>query len=167
MLLITDNSINPFAPAAKTEVFKTGMNPALATFPALLPTIPLMAPDVLVLSCRQPQPGRPSVRLLTGTFPLAQAMPVPPPSISLALAQRTDALERFLDVILRGVNACEMTFRESEKQTMIWREELEECGQQQDSEWDSADRQLTPSDGGRCPRRPLPLPHGRPMWLGG
>lgn len=115
-------------------MFKPGMHPSLTTFPALLPSKPPVAPEVLVVSCR-PQVGRtPSLRLLTGTFPLVDGTPSPPPPVALALAQRADALERFLDVVLRGINACELAFRESEKQTMIWREELEECGQQQDSE---------------------------------
>lgn len=71
-----------------------------------------------------------SVRLLTGTFTLPHNAALTP--AALALAQRADTLERLLDVVLRALGACETVLRESEKQTMIWREELEECGQQQD-----------------------------------
>ena len=41
----------------------------------------------------------------------------------------------FLHVILRGLEAAEHAFRDGEKQTLIWREELETCAEQQGSEW--------------------------------
>lgn len=37
---------------------------------------------------------------------------------------------------MRGLEAIEAGWREGYKQTMIWREELEECGKLQGSEYD-------------------------------
>lgn len=122
-----------------------------------------MPPDVLVV-CTEPRSESPErIRLLTGSFYLVDGTADPPPATTLSLAQRADALERFLDVILRGIQVCATAFRDSEKQTMIWREELEECGQQQDSE-SSETPLLTCSDGCGSARRPISLLHDWPLW---
>ena len=42
-------------------------------------------------------------------------------------------MSSFLDVIVQGLEAVEQAFRDGEKQTMIWREELETCADQQGS----------------------------------
>jgi hypothetical protein len=53
---------------------------------------------------------------------------------TLALAQVSDLIAELLEVVLRGLEGAEHAFRDGEKQTMIWREELETCGEQQGSE---------------------------------
>lgn len=80
-------------------------------------------------------PDCPGRRLLTGTFPLPPGTPAVPPASILRLAQRSDALARLLDSALLGIESIQAAFKEGEKQTMLWREELETCGQQQGSEW--------------------------------
>ncbi len=39
----------------------------------------------------------------------------------------------FLEAILRSLEAAEHAFRDGEKQTLIWREDLETCADQQGS----------------------------------
>ncbi|KAL1412364.1 hypothetical protein Q8F55_000108 [Vanrija albida] len=121
--------LNPFAPIQPTAKAKPGANPKLATFPALLPSTPRVLPDVLAIS--PPRNAGPSASLLTGTLLLADGTPAPPPPSTLALAESADMLETLLDIILRGLEAAQNAFKESEKQTMIWREELETCAEQQ------------------------------------
>lgn len=131
------------APVAKA---KPGSHPKLTTFPALLPSTPQVPPDVLVLSppVRHGKVDGTELRLLTGTFPLARGTPSSLPTTTLGLAQRADRIERLLDVVMRATQAAETAFRESEKQTMIWREELESCGEQQGGKcWDSTLGALT------------------------
>ncbi|WOO81875.1 uncharacterized protein LOC62_04G005390 [Vanrija pseudolonga] len=118
--------LNPFAPIQPTAKAKPGANPKLATFPSLLPTTPRVSPDVLAIS-----PRGATASLLTGTLLLPDGTPTPTPRSTLALAESADKLETLLDVILRGLEAAQNAFKESEKQTMIWREELETCAEQQ------------------------------------
>lgn len=123
-----DASLNPFAPIQPTAKAKPGANPKLAAFPSLLPSTPRVPPDVLAIS-----PRGATSSLLTGTLLLPDGTPAPPPRSTLALAESADMLETLLDVILRGLEAAQNAFKESEKQTMIWREELETCADQQGS----------------------------------
>ena len=52
----------------------------------------------------------------------------------LKLARTCDRLSGFLDIVLRGLESVGDAFKEGEKQTMIWREELESCGEQRGCE---------------------------------
>ena len=69
----------------------------------------------------------------------------------LKLARSCDRLSGFLDIVLRGLESVGDAFKEGEKQTMIWREELESCGEQRGGEFlmrgisvdDSIDRRCT------------------------
>ncbi|RXK35659.1 hypothetical protein M231_07089 [Tremella mesenterica] len=102
-----------------------GPHHKLDTFPALLPSQTLIPPDILHLVSPK---GTSQIGLLTGTFP------VPFGSSSgrlLLLARISDKMAQLLDVVLKGVEAAEASFRDAEKQTVIWREELEICGDQQ------------------------------------
>lgn len=81
--------------------------------------------------------GREGGRLLTGTFRLPDGTPSPTPPSILALAERSDRLASLINVLFRGVESIEAALRDGDKQTMIWREELETCGQQQGSEYSS------------------------------
>jgi hypothetical protein len=44
---------------------------------------------------------------------------------------RADTITRLLDPVFRGLESCAAAYRDAERQTMVWREELEACGQQQ------------------------------------
>jgi hypothetical protein len=100
-------------------------HPKLDSFPSLLPTIVPCQPHVLSVS----SPDRSiSKRLLTGTLPLGTGAVFD--ELLLKLARSCDRLSGFLDIVLRGLEAVDHAFKEGEKQTMIWREELEECGEQ-------------------------------------
>lgn len=107
-------------------------HPKLDSFPSLLPTIVPSQPHVLNVS----SPDRStSKRLLTGTLPLGKGAVFD--ELLLKLARSCDRLSGFLDIVLRGLEVVDHAFKEGDKQTMIWREELEECGEQRG-------RQLTP-----------------------
>jgi hypothetical protein len=71
----------------------------------------------------------------------------------LKLARTCDRLSGFLDIVLRGLESVGDAFKEGEKQTMIWREELESCGEQRGcinaNTDDSFDRRST------CPAIPI------------
>ena len=63
-----------------------------------------------------------------------QGTPTHPPASTLALAERAHAIVDLIDVVLRGLEACQAAFKEGDKQTMMWRDELESCGAQHGSE---------------------------------
>lgn len=72
-----------------------------------------------------------SARLLTGTFLLPPgAAGTLPPSI-LDLAVRADTITRLLDVVFRGFESCAAAYKDANRETFRWRDELEICGQQQ------------------------------------
>ncbi|ORY33369.1 anaphase-promoting complex, cyclosome, subunit 4-domain-containing protein [Naematelia encephala] len=111
----------PFALPAVAKTENPTAHPKLTHLPSLLPSP--VDPDVLLVS----SPGSSTQqRLLTGTFPLPA---LTPQYLSLALA--SERLSGYLDIVLRGLEAAEHAFREGEKQTMIWREDLEACAEQQ------------------------------------
>lgn len=112
----------------KTSVVSS--HPKLDTFPTLLPTTVPSPPDILQITSPV---GACSKRLLTGTLPLGRG--TRGDSSVLRLAQSCNRLEGFLNTILRGLEAIEHAFKEGEKQTMIWREELETCADQQGSKF--------------------------------
>jgi len=128
----------------------------LDSFPSLLPTIVPSPPHVL--SVQSPD-GSSSKRLLTGTLPLGRGQVVD--EQLLKLARTCDRLSGFLDIVLRGLESVGDAFKEGEKQTMIWREELESCGEQRGCESfshvntdESIDRRSTCST--------IPITHHRP-----
>lgn len=97
----------------------------LDLFPSLLPTIFPSLPHVLSISSPDKSSSK---RLLTGTLPLGAGQLVD--EQLLKLARSCDRLSGFLDIVLRGLESVGEAFKEGEKQTMIWREELESCGEQ-------------------------------------
>lgn len=124
-------SAHPFmlpnaAKAKKTSI--TSSHAKLDSFSSLLPTSVPSAPDVLHLS---PPDGSCSMRLLTGTLPRGSRTRCT--RSTLRLAQTCNRLEGMLNTILRGLEAIDHAFKEGDKQTMIWREELETCADQQGS----------------------------------
>jgi len=117
----------PNAAKAKKSA-TTARHSRLDNFPSLLPTVVPSPPHVLSVSA----PGSTgSTRLLTGTLPLGKGASVD--TQLLKLAGTCERLSGFIDTILRGLEAVGDAFKEGEKQTMIWREELESCGDQQAS----------------------------------
>jgi hypothetical protein len=119
----------PNAAKAK-KASSSSRHPKLDSFPSLLPTIVPSSPHVLRVS--SPDMNS-STRLLTGTMPLGKGVLVD--DQLLKLAETCDRLGGFIDTILRGLEAVGDAFKEGEKQTMIWREELETCGEQQGSKY--------------------------------
>ncbi|WVF72936.1 hypothetical protein IAT40_007754 [Kwoniella sp. CBS 6097] len=113
----------PFQRPTNTAPIKPTIHPLLSTFPALLPSDPPVSAHILTIGDRS---------FLTGTFPLS----IPPSRTAgdtavLGLAQSSDRMVGLLDIILRGLENAEQAFRDGEKQTMICREDLETCAQQQ------------------------------------
>lgn len=111
-------------PAAVSPL-DTGPHSALSTFPSLLSDNPSLTPDTLCISIH----SKKALRLLTGCFPLEGKGD--PSDDVLRFARLTNAVSRYLNLILRGLETAEHAFREAEKQTMIWREELETAATQQ------------------------------------
>lgn len=100
---------------------------ALASFPKLLPTFAQTDPQILHLT----PPGSSSTRqLLSGIYAVSDV----PQDQNLILAGIAHRMSDYLDVILRGLENAQAAQKEGSKQTMIWREELETCGEQQGSE---------------------------------
>lgn len=130
----SNDSINPFAPPPQTAK-DLGPHKKVETFPALLPSNPRAPSDVLTLLPPARNSNRIGGSLLTGTFLLPEGTPTPTPPAILALSERSDRLAGLINVLFRGVESVEAALREADKQTMIWREELETCGQQQGSEY--------------------------------
>lgn len=97
---------------------------ALATFPRLLPTFTQTRPQIL--SVVPPRANR-ERRLLSGIYPISNV----PQDQTLVLAGIAHRMSDYLDAVLRGLENAELAFKEGAKQTMIWREELETCGEQQ------------------------------------
>ena len=122
--------VHPFITpnAASNASFSTPhLHAKLDTFPALLPSTPFLSADILHLA---PPSGSTSHSLLTGTFPLSSSQIHSP---VLDFAETASRLSLLLDVLLRGLETAEHSFTDGEKQTMIWREELETCAEQQGS----------------------------------
>lgn len=65
-----------------------------------------------------------------GTYSLSE---VPEDQI-LILSEIANKMCDYLDSILRGLENAEAAYKEGAKQTMLWREELETCGEQQGGE---------------------------------
>ena len=99
---------------------------SLANFPSLLPTYSQSNPQFLSVIPYYPLS---SLDLLSGTYPIADV----PIEQALVLADIAHRLSAYLDIILRGLENAEAAYKEGGKQTMIWREELETCGEQQGS----------------------------------
>ncbi|OCF41363.1 hypothetical protein I317_04844 [Kwoniella heveanensis CBS 569] len=123
----------PFQRPKNTAPVKPTIHSSLSTFPSLLPSDPPISAHVLTISNRS---------FLTGTFPLSTLPSASPdsgfgPSSStmgtavLDLAKVSDRMAGLLNVVLRGLENAEQAFRDGEKQTMICREDLETCAQQQ------------------------------------
>nr|XP_019010398.1 uncharacterized protein I206_04867 [Kwoniella pini CBS 10737]OCF49179.1 hypothetical protein I206_04867 [Kwoniella pini CBS 10737] len=94
----------------------------LKSFPSLLPSNIPLPPNILSIS---------SYPFLTGTLPLPPSQGKENAQEILELSKISDRMSGYLDIILRGLENAEIAFRESEKQTMICREDLETCAQQQ------------------------------------
>ncbi|ORX40520.1 hypothetical protein BD324DRAFT_647447 [Kockovaella imperatae] len=101
------------SPAPRHELLKD--------FPCLLPSASPMPPDILRIG-----PPASDIRhlFLTGTYPTDVRT-------DLRQVLLVDKISEMLDVVLRGISVAHHHFREAGKQTMIWREEVETCGEQQ------------------------------------
>ena len=129
-----DESAHPFMLPNASKAKKSSIvssHTKLDRFPTLLPTSVPSPPDILRVTSPD---GASSKRLLSGTLLLGRGARGDTPT--LRLAQSCNWLEGFLNTILRGLEAIEHAFKEGEKQTMIWREELETCAEQQGSKSD-------------------------------
>lgn len=73
--------------------------------------------------------------LLTGTFLLPPGTPEQLPSFILGHAQRANSITQLLETVVRGFESMQAVIKDGEKQTFLWRDELEICGEQQGSEW--------------------------------
>lgn len=104
---------------------------ALATFPCMLPTFTQTRPQILSVVPTRISRER---RLLSGIYPVSDV----PQDQTLVLAGVAHRMSDYLDAILRGLENAELAYKEGAKQTMIWREELETCGEQQGCESRSA-----------------------------
>ncbi|CAK9782409.1 hypothetical protein CC85DRAFT_314014 [Cutaneotrichosporon oleaginosum] len=121
--------INPFAPPPPAAANK-GLHAKLEAASTLLPADPRPPPSVLHVAVPAQRP-RASARLLTGTYLLPPGTPEDVPSAILEVAVRADKIAHLLDPVFRGLESCAAAYRDAEKQTMVWREELEACGEQQ------------------------------------
>lgn len=101
---------------------------ALSLFPQLLPTYKDTKPQILSVIPPRSSGER---RLLSGIYPMADV----PSDQNLILAGIAHMMSDYLDAILRGLENAELAYKEGDKQTMIWREELETCGEQQGRKW--------------------------------
>jgi hypothetical protein len=120
--------------AAALAKSKAKFHPKLSSFPTLLTFQTETTPDILYLS---PPCSATHHRYLTGTFPLKNVK-TPTPSI-LAFAQLAERLSQYLEIVIRGLESVQHAFGEGQKQGMIWREELETCGEQQGCEYHLAE----------------------------
>ncbi|BEI94663.1 uncharacterized protein CcaverHIS019_0702440 [Cutaneotrichosporon cavernicola] len=120
--------INPFAPPPLAAAQK-GLHEKLESAPTLLPSTPQPPPSVLVVSAPV-QRSSASARLLTGTMLLPPGTPSNVPPAVLEVAMRADTITRLLDPVFRGIESCAAAYRDAERQTVVWRESLESCGQQ-------------------------------------
>lgn len=66
-------------------------------------------------------------KLLMGTYSLSEV----PEDQFFILSEIANKMCDYLDSILRGLENAEAAYKEGAKQTMLWREELETCGEQQ------------------------------------
>nr|XP_018260797.1 uncharacterized protein I303_06513 [Kwoniella dejecticola CBS 10117]OBR82955.1 hypothetical protein I303_06513 [Kwoniella dejecticola CBS 10117] len=115
----------PFMQKSNKPEPKPTLHPLLSAFPSLLPSRIPLPPNILRIS---------SYPFLTGTLPLPllnDNKDGKPHRTILELSKVSDRMVGFLDIILRGLENAVVAFRESEKQTMICREDLETCAQQQ------------------------------------
>jgi hypothetical protein len=62
-----------------------------------------------------------------GTYPKSDV----PNDQTLTLSGIANKMCGYFDSILRGLENAEAAYKEGAKQTMLWREELETCGEQQ------------------------------------
>ena len=100
------------------------LHPSLASFPRLLPTHAQTKPQILRLIPPDPSTIR---TVLMGTYPHSNV----PDDQTLVLAGIASKMCAYFDSVLRGLENAETAYKEGAKQTMIWREELETCGEQQ------------------------------------
>ena len=92
----------------------------LNALPSLLRMNPQPAPDILCVSG--------TLHFLTGT------VNIPSPTAShslLRLADTSTRLARYLDIVIKGIKSMTGALQEGTKQSDIWREDLETCGEQQ------------------------------------
>ena len=116
-------------PALKKQAEASGPAPrheSLKNFPSLLPSNPPVPPDQLWVASPVAQ-GR--YAYLTGTIASGSL-----DDNTLIHAQVIDKISDMLDIVLKGIDVAQHHFREAGKQTTIWREEVETCGEQQGSE---------------------------------
>lgn len=151
-MLMMNNSLS------KKAATTPGRHPKLGTFPSLLPSVgPRTGTITSSIHLVPPLSGKETV-LLSGTFDTTSWKDDPSGGV-LVQAEIADRLVGFLDVVLRGIEAAEQGWKEGGKQTMIWREELETCGEQQGSTssdlkiTDTAHRRRSEHQRGAC--RPL------------
>jgi len=126
---------------------------ALATFPCMLPTFTQTRPQILSVVPTRISRER---RLLSGIYPVSDV----PQDQTLVLAGIAHRMSDYLDAILRGLGNAELAYKEGAKQTMIWREEMETCGEQQGCESRSAtigESMLIPSIGQGHARGSFPV----------
>lgn len=99
---------------------------ALSTFPTLLPSFAQTNPQTLHVT---PPRASSSKQLLSGIYPISDV----PQQQSFIMAGIAHRMSEYLDAVLRGLENAQAAQKEGAKQTMIWREELETCGEQQGS----------------------------------
>ena len=107
----------------------------LADFPSLLPAKPPVPADILRI---RPPRTRKSSKFLSGTFSIKEAIGATSVASAnhgdvIRLSLVADKISDLLDTVLKGIEAAEHAFREGQKQTIIWREEVETCAHQQGS----------------------------------
>lgn len=159
--VLTDLSLNPFALQTADKKSDKGVHAKLNRSAALLPASSPLPPNVLAVSAT-PVGMNPPEHLLTGTFLLPFGTPRPLSLSILGLAQRADRLTLLLDVVARGCESSQAVIKDGEKQTFLWRDELEICGEQQGSEW-----AMNNANSSVCQRRPcgpVQVPHDREGW---
>lgn len=104
------------------------LHASLSSFPRLFPAYNETKPQVLsIIPCA----AKASRRQLSGTYTVTGV----PEDQTLVMAGIAHRLSDYFDTILRGLENADAAHKEGAKQTMIWREELETCAEQQGSEW--------------------------------
>ena len=77
-----------------------------------------------------PPGSAPPLSLLCGTFPSASV-----DATSLAVAAVAESMSALFETLILGFEAAVLAWKDGARQTVIWREELETCGEQQGGEY--------------------------------
>lgn len=85
----------------------------LIGFPTVPPINLALRPGILLV----PSFGQ---ELLGGTFPGSG-------ELVMRLAQTSQRMKEIMDIVIKGINSAQASWREALKQGRLWEEELEEC----------------------------------------